>query len=359
MTIEERVKYYLTPKWYSYFTTAIESTDSNSMDIILNGSLFYNGFENNSKTLQVYDRFIAVSAKSLRAVKDSKSLKCDSYCIDSLYMLNLSDIKCKYHSIHNRYVMQFGDGSTTVDNYPTKIPVFIKSRYVSAEDAILLKLKKHRHFSFYFDVEAYDVPWEEKNNQVLWRGSMTGGENRYTLVNKYHKYFQTSNITNVTIDGNIDIAFTKKNQNYERWKAKGLITDHLLRRKMSKEEMLRSKYLVTIPGNDVATNFNWILYSNSVPFAFSLPAEQCKHVKETWAMHGLTLPYIHYVPFTLKNDEDDSLFEAFEFCESHPKNCSQIARNGKQWMMQFRDREKEDKIKARMLSLYCHSIRVI
>ena len=65
---------------------------------------------------------------------------------------------------------------------------------------------------------------------------------------------------------------------------------------MSITEQCRYKYIMSIEGNDVATNLKWIFRSNSVCF-------MRKPRFETWFMEGRLQPNVHYIE--LKDDFSD------------------------------------------------------
>ena len=66
--------------------------------------------------------------------------------------------------------------------------------------------------------------------------------------------------------------------------------------KLSVEEMLKYKYLLSLEGNDVATGLKWQLASSSVVF---MP----RPTAEIFAMEALLVPFVHYIP--VKPDGSD------------------------------------------------------
>ena len=70
----------------------------------------------------------------------------------------------------------------------------------------------------------------------------------------------------------------------------------LMKPKISMKKMLAYKYILSLEGNDVATGLKWQLASSSVVF---MP----KPTVETYAMEGLLVPFVHYIP--VKSDGSD------------------------------------------------------
>ncbi|MEX1213621.1 glycosyl transferase family 90 [Saccharospirillum sp.] len=199
--------------------------------------------------------------------------------------------------------------------------VFKKARSIDGK-GIILKLNKKRHWDFYENFDRFG--WKEKNNGVIWRGAPTGiknvsgyswdHNNRYVFVNKYFVDY--------------DIGFSKVGKQGDE-----SITP-LVRGVIPRGMQLKSKYLISLEGNDVATNLKWILASNSVPI-------MAAPTKESWLLESQLIPFVHYVPL---NDELDNLDEVYEWCLNNDEHCRQIAENGKRYMDMFFDEENEKEI---------------
>jgi hypothetical protein len=111
---------------------------------------------------------------------------------------------------------------------------------------------------------------------------------------------------------------------------------------MSVEEMLKSKYLISVDGNDVATNLKWILYSNSVVI---MPMPKY----ESWLMESKLVPYQHFVPVA---DDFSNLEEIYQWCLTHDETCEKIALNGREYISQFLDEKREQEIIVEFLERY-------
>lgn len=216
----------------------------------------------------------------------------------------LDDLRELFHDfpVEGSIPIQLGDAMAH-DNEP----VFMKARKIGNKNTILLKLNKKRHWNF--DIAHSDIHWERKKHNAIWRGTTTGPNNaglrREFIENHMNKY---------------DVGFSSITQ-YRI----GKIPESLVKGRVSFKEQLANKFIVSIEGNDVATNLKWILSSNSVP-VMPLPK------KETWAMEGLLKPYHHYLPL---NSDLNNLDEVMAWASDNDKKCQEIAMNGKIFMHQF------------------------
>ena len=104
--------------------------------------------------------------------------------------------------------------------------------------------------------------------------------------------------------------------------------------KMTVEEQLQYKFILSIEGNDVASNLKWIAQSNSLCF-------MTKPNHETWMMEGRLEGGVHYVQ--LRDDYAD-VPEKIEYYMAHPKEALQIISNLQQYYKQFTNRELDELI---------------
>ncbi len=96
---------------------------------------------------------------------------------------------------------------------------------------------------------------------------------------------------------------------------------------MSIDEQLRNKFIISIEGNDVATNLKWIMSSNSLCL-------MRRPRFETWFMEGALVPGHHYV--LLKDDFSD-LEEKLDYYRSSPEEAIGIIQNANAYVEQFKD----------------------
>lgn len=206
-------------------------------------------------------------------------------------------------------------------------------RSSAAKMCVILKLNTNRHWKPVEEVRQNDRAFKDKKPVALWRGSSTGWNrrpnqkyrsNRRDLVEKF----------GVTKIPGIDVAVVN-------W-CQGVTPIVSAVPRMSIKEQLSCKYIIAAEGNDVASNLKWILASNSVPL---MPAPTMR----SWCLEDLLEPYVHYVP--LAADFSD-LEEKYKWCTTHEKECEIIANNGKLWIDQFMDKEREDRLQMRVIKKY-------
>ncbi|GAA4902903.1 glycosyl transferase family 90 [Mucilaginibacter defluvii] len=206
----------------------------------------------------------------------------------------------------------FGDVIHTPDT-----PTIQKSRPIASDNAnaVLLKLDKYRHFVFVDD----KVPFEQKKDILIGRGVVTQPHR----IKFMEMYFDSAlcNLGQVNSNGG-NIAWLKP--------------------KIGIDEHLQYKFVLSLEGNDVATNLKWIMSSNSVAV---MPGPRY----ETWFMEGRLIPNVHYIH--IKDDFSD-LEERLQYYITHPAEAREIALNANNYVKQFFDKAKEDMISLLVLQKY-------
>ena len=149
---------------------------------------------------------------------------------------------------------------------------FTKVRRVIDGCGVLLPLNWMRHWGGLGPVQSLrSVPWHLKGANLVWRGSTSGDGLRRDFVAVLSDRF------NVCFDGIV--------QERRDW-----ITKPRMRcNAMARTSQLRHKYILMLPGNDVASGLKWSLASSSLVL---MPLPQ----KETWLMEGRLQPWRHFVP---------------------------------------------------------------
>ena len=133
-----------------------------------------------------------------------------------------------------------------------------------------------------------DVPWKLKREELVWRGVTTGDGLRRRYVHVLSK--------------NHNVRFNGVVQHHVDW-----ITSPEHRGKLlSQKEILHYKYVLSLPGNDVATNLKWLMMQKSV---IVMPIPRV----EGWLMEGLLKPYIHFVPL----DDPEKVDSVIEWMRTH------------------------------------------
>lgn len=197
-------------------------------------------------------------------------------------------------------------------------PALVKSRPIANnnQNSILFKLNKIRHFIFVNDKKKYS----HKKDILVWRGNVL--DNQISRQVFLEKHFGNTNF-NV---GHVNDY--KEN----KWKVG----------RMSIEEQLDYKFILSIEGNDVATNLKWIMSSNSLCF-------MCKPCYETWFMEGSLKPDFHYVEI---NDDYSDLEEKIAYYIENPQKAEEIIKNANAFTKQFTNKKNEHLISLLVLNKY-------
>lgn len=210
---------------------------------------------------------------------------------------------------------EYGD-VTFVPEYPG----FVKSRPLTEDNtnSILLKWNKVRHFTF---LNKDKKKFRDKKNQLVFRGRVRLSlQNRIDFIKKYIDHPQC----NV---GSIDKADMPPEWVVDR---------------MTIGEQLQYKFILSLEGNDVASNLKWIMSSNSL-------AVMRRPRFETWFMEGQLIPDYHYV--LIKDDYSD-LEEKLNYYIDNPDKAEQIIQNANTYVKVFQNKKQEDIISLLVLKKY-------
>ncbi len=219
---------------------------------------------------------------------------------------------------------------------PNGLVAFAKTRPKDSSRLTIANLNRFRHWGTLNDFKD-NLSLEEKLPYAIWRGTTTGTNRlpkheqpRYKLASAW------SHLEDPRIDVGYSFICQQGASHSEMYKPH-------VKDRLSIEEMLQYKYIISVEGNDKDSGLQWKLYSNSVvlmqpPFF------------ESWLREFQLQPYVHYVP--LKDDYSD-LLEKIEWCESHPELCKNISANATQWVQNFLDKEEEElKLQAKVVKAY-------
>lgn len=197
-------------------------------------------------------------------------------------------------------------------------PSIVKSRPISDENqnSILLNLDKARHFVWI----KGDKDFLTKKNQLIGRGAVW--KNQTNRIDFYKKYFMHPLCNLGTTNNFEDTGWQKP--------------------KITLREHLDYKFILSLQGNDVATNLKWIMSSNSI-------AVMPKPTVETWFMEGTLQGGKHYIE--LKPDYSD-LEEQLDFYINNPEKCLEILENAHQHCQKFFNKDCEDLCSLMVLDKY-------
>lgn len=303
MNIDDRVKYYL-GNLYDLFKKGIIIEYNLNLDE--KEEISYNKIQTINHNMLFYDNY---NYQIRHYVLDLRKYFTDSQITKFIILIAFGDINIK--------MKQF---------------CFTKTRPVGLNNNlnVLLNLNTPRHWSSLGEVDLHDVSFDNKNNKLIWRGSSTGKDKRILLVEKYQNH----------PNKNIDIKFSNLCQNVSN--------NNYILNKLSIKEQLQSKFLISIEGNDVATNLKWILYSNSV---LIMP----KPSIVSWIMEDKLEPGVHYIE--IKPDFSD-LEEKYKWCLENLNICQKIAKNGKNYIKSFLNIETEKEITKKILDIYCKTVKI-
>ena len=151
-------------------------------------------------------------------------------------------------------------------------PTFVKSRPIQGDNvnSVLLPLDSQRHFRFVND----RVSFADKLDGIVWRGAAYQ-EHRLRFLESCSG-LKFINAGNTAIRKNAEVPFACP--------------------KLSVNDQLNYKFVLSLEGNDVATNLKWIMSSNSVCI---MPRPKY----ETWFKEGTLIPNYHYIE--IKEDYSD------------------------------------------------------
>lgn len=232
------------------------------------------------------------SARSIGSLRWSHT----NYCRDAYEVLRFFPHEWRFNA-------QFGDNTLTPE-----APAFAKSRPIAegADGCVLLNLDKVRHFTFLHDRRTF----REKTDDAIFRGAVYQA-NRHRFMEKWFGHSL------------VDCGDTGKRPDPEHpeWH----------RRPITLYEHLTHKFVVSLEGNDVASNLKWVMSSNSLAL---MPRPKY----ETWFQEGLLEAGVHYVPI---RDDCSDLEEQVRWFSRHPEDAEEILRNAHAWVERFRDPERE------------------
>ena len=207
---------------------------------------------------------------------------------------------------------RFGDETLVPDR-----PTIVKARPIGGdnENSVLFNLNKIRHFVFGKD----RTDFEEKIDKLVWRGRARQ-ENRKRFLDRFHDHPRC------------DVGHAHRRHKDSPW-SKGYL---------SINDQLKYKFILSLEGNDVASNLKWIMSSNSLCF-------MVRPRFETWFMEGRLIPGKHYV---LHADDYSDLDEKMAHYSAHPGEAREIIRNAKAYVAPFMDRHRESLISLLVLQKY-------
>ena len=214
------------------------------------------------------------------------------------------------------FLTLFGDVVSIPDQ-----PSFVKSRPIHGanQNSVLLKLDAIRHFTFVNETQKF----RQKHPSLVWRGRLhldSSKERRLDFLQEF------------TGRPRFDIGHINK----------GGIFPEFRRERLSIQDQLKFKYILSLEGVDVATNLKWIMSSNSLCFSQKLKFE-------TWFMEGLLQPGVHYVEIA---EDFSDVEQKIDYYEHHPDEAEKIIANANAYTRQFFNPEIEDLLSYLVIKRY-------
>lgn len=214
--------------------------------------------------------------------------------------------------------VDFIDGDTHVN--PDGL-VIGKARRLDSKscNVALMNLDRRRHFLKVSD----PIPFHEKKPILFFRGDVDAKENRRDFLSSWyaHPLFDLGDTSTRTIT---------------QW--------HTPR--IGIEEHFKYRYILALEGHDVASALQWICASNCIPV-------MTRPTVESWLMHGLMKPGVHYIE--IAQDFSDAA-EKIEYYNAHPDEAEAISRASREWIGQFADRHRENILHYLVADRYLHLI---
>jgi hypothetical protein len=226
----------------------------------------------------------------------------------------------------------------TIDNIPNiskktaeileNFPAFMSSKNLESEleknkllllDPYIIDNDKWRNLIAQIKAASEIYSWNQKTEQIFWRGSTTGGI--YNLENYHNLYRLTLVMLSRSFPDLIDAKFTNYT-NFSNDKS-GIYLYNILTKLFDKldiveeVEHLKYKYLISVDGSTAAwLRVPWILLSNSVLLK--------QETAYTQIFYVALEPYVNYIP--LKKDLSD-IFEKLEWLKTNDSKAKIISEN--------------------------------
>lgn len=234
-------------------------------------------------------------------------------------------------------------------DWHVRLPTLIKSRPVDRHGrsyGVLLPMEWSRHFGPLNTARRLAAPpFALRSSVAVWRGVTTGNDCNPETNQRMRFVRQWANASSAG-GVRLDVGFTHAVQCFgdkdlPLWMRK---------RTVKMESMFKNyKYLLSIEGNDVATNLAWILHADAVPL---MPTPRI----ETWLLHGDLKAWTHYVP--LRPDFTD-LAKQLAWLEANPTRAAEIARAGRAFVAPYGDRGRDILLAAAVLKRYLSAVSVV
>ncbi|CAB9504438.1 lipopolysaccharide core biosynthesis protein [Seminavis robusta] len=216
---------------------------------------------------------------------------------------------------------------------------------------IVSRIRVGRHFGPVRKTPNFDIPWNEKKNQAVFRGKLTGNNSPHerqaqqTTLHDAQKYLIIRRCAIILHNLHSDLVDAKSTGQLGRVPSRipyNGTSIRLLGRPLGLASQLQFKALIMPEGNDVASGLKWALYSNSVVI---MP----EPTRTTWGMEELLVPWKHYIPMEPYGKD---AHQKMQWVLDHEDEAQMIARRATLWMEDLLfhpDAQKDDQVISREL----------
>lgn len=268
------------------------------------------------RSLKILDKLLAKEPHNLDYLIERRDYYCSNEkCTGKSFVGDLKDYKkpknyfidlydlLKVYPADFKLNYLFGDISEEAEELS-----FVKSRPIDQSGkSILLKLNHIRHFYFVDD----QISYESKKSVLVWRGAIW---ERQLARQKFFDLYGNNTRFDIGLVKGMEEYFPKYQESF-----------------LTVEEQLKSKLVLSLEGNDVATNLKWIMSSNSIPV---MPKPSC----ETWFMEGKLIPDVHYLEIA----QDFSNLEGrIDEVLSNSEFANNIIKSANEYVKPFKDHRQE------------------
>lgn len=269
-----------------------------------------------------------IHARTPFETRDDKKQQYDWHVKDLIPYLAIT------HPKDQSVAMWSGDIAVCMDQ-----PYLVKSRPAQKPAdcmSILFKLHSDRHFDF--KIDANISKFKKKKPVIVWRGADTGHGFDSRSPPKGTRAYLLHHVSLPFLDAGL----TQEEQGIHPFYRQ------FLRAPMSRQQMTRCKYLLSIEGNDVASNLKWALASSSIVM-------MCRPTVVSWFMEDHLVPWVHYIP--LQNDFSD-MEKRYIWAEAHPEECMVMIKNAHHFVSMFLDEKNERLLLTRIIQWYKDTFQI-
>ena len=100
--------------------------------------------------------------------------------------------------------------------------------------------------------------------------------------------------------------------------------------RLNQSQQLRHRYLLSLEGNDVATDLKWKLATGMVVL---MP----RPTTESWLMEFALRPDVHY----MRVDSPAEVPKKLKWLQAHPQEARRMSDAARAWMLPFTDKAQE------------------